>query len=85
MARETDEFQAILTGANRSVSMVHMTATSGNLIPHPARLEARLPVFTSACHSVAAGVPHVVSIYIKFEVSDEGAMTFTNYFYEALL
>jgi len=49
-------------------------------------------VFTSACHSeavgqafVSVGVPHVVSIDTKFEVSDEGAMTFTKYFYEALL
>ena len=49
-------------------------------------------VFTSACHSesvgaafVSSGVPHVVSIDTKFEVSDEGAMTFTKYFYEALL
>ena len=49
-------------------------------------------VFTSACHSesvgqafVSAGVPHVVSIDTKFEVSDQGAMTFTKYFYEALL
>ena len=49
-------------------------------------------VFTSACHSehvgrafVKVGVPHVVSIDNQFAVSDEGAMRFTRFFYDALL
>ena len=49
-------------------------------------------VFASACHSehvgqafIEAGIPHVVAVKKKWEVTDEAAACFTRHFYDALL